>query len=274
MVTINGFKDLNTIEAELKFLAKSEIRLRILNSLQEKPMTIREIVDYTSLTYSSISSNIGKLDKRDFIYKKNGKYHTNSICNVYLKNILEFNKLIKLITNFNKFWNNHTITEIDSISLMDITSLNNSKIIESTSIDIYKPHNHMKKLIKNSNKLKVIFPYLHPDYPEIIEELLKNGAKIEIIIPKNIEKHLFDNINKNLIKEAIKNKKLKIKSINKNLNLSLTINDKNMSLGLFKVDGTYDQNRLLSSKDPIAIDWALDLFEHINNNPLICGEIL
>ena len=38
--------------------------------------------------------------------------------------------------------------------------------------------------------------------------------------------------------------------------------DKVMILGLFKDDGSFDQNRLLTSKNEDSIKWGDDLFEN------------
>jgi len=259
------YESLTLIEDKMKFLTKSEIRLKILNCLTGNSKSIKEIVNETNLTYSSVSSNVGKLNKKGCIYKKEGKYQTNHVCDVYLKNIMDFNILIKIINNFKAFWDKHNLNEINKESLMDITSLKNAKLIESTPIDIYKPHNHMKELIKDSDEIKVIFPYLHPDYPKLIEELLIKNAKVEIIIPKSIENHFFDSINQKYLKNGIKNKNLKIITIKKDLSLSLTINKENMNLGLFKADGSFDQNRLLTSNDEKSRQWAITLFNEIKS---------
>ncbi|MDL2271300.1 DUF1724 domain-containing protein, partial [Methanobrevibacter sp. OttesenSCG-928-I08] len=233
-------------------------------SLLKTPNTINGIVNEIQLTYSSVSSNINKLEKKGYIYKRKGKFYISNVCNVFLNNILDFNKSINLIKNFENFWSNHIITAINLSSLINITCLNDSKLIESTPTDIYKPHNYMKNLIINSKKIKAIFPYLHPDYPKILEELMENEAKIELIIPKNIENQLIENIDKKIIKKSLNNENLIIKTINGSIDLFLTVNSENMNLGLFKIDGSYDQNRLLSSNNFKAVEWGLKLFENFD----------
>ena len=59
----------NEINNDIKFLAKSEIRLKILNEIYKKPNNVRGIVKKTKITYSSVSSNIGKLEKNNHITK-------------------------------------------------------------------------------------------------------------------------------------------------------------------------------------------------------------
>ena len=38
-----------------------------------------------------------------------------------------------------------------------------------------------------------------------------------------------------------------------------------MSLGLFKNDGSFDQNRILISKDEKSYEWAKELFEYVKD---------
>ena len=42
------------LNSEIKFFAKSEIRLKILSELQKEPKSVKELVNKTNITYSSI----------------------------------------------------------------------------------------------------------------------------------------------------------------------------------------------------------------------------
>ena len=50
---------------------------------------------------------------------------------------------------------------------------------------------------------------------------------------------------------------------NGNLDIYLLICDDSMNLGLFKNDGSYDQNRILNSTTEDSLNWANNLFENI-----------
>ena len=50
----------NEINDDIKFLAKSEIRLKILSELYKRPDDIKGLVKKTKITYSSVSSNVNK----------------------------------------------------------------------------------------------------------------------------------------------------------------------------------------------------------------------
>lgn len=253
----------NNIDNDIKFLAKSEIRLKILNELDKHPDNVQGLVKKTNIAYSSVSSNIGKLENHDYITKVENKYYINPMTQVYYKTLMDFKNSIELVNDYDSFWNKHNLNQLSITSIKRITDLKNSKLIETTPIDIYKTHNTIKNQIINSKNIKAIFPYLHPEYPNLIEGILKNNGTVELIVPKSIFKELLFRVNDNVRRKALRYKKLKVYSFKNDLNLYLTICDENMSLGLFKNDGSFDQNRVLVSNDEQSHEWAEELFNHI-----------
>ena len=63
------------INEDIRFLAQSEIRLKILSELYKRPNDVRGLVKTTKITYSSVSSNINKLEQNNYIKKVQKKYH-------------------------------------------------------------------------------------------------------------------------------------------------------------------------------------------------------
>ena len=258
----------NDINEELRFLAQSEIRLRILNELYHRPNNARGIVKKTEINYSSVTSNIKKLENRHHIRKIKNKYHVNPMSELYLKTLIEFKKSIEMIKDFSVFWDKHDIGLLNLDSIRNITDLKDSKLVETTPLDIYKTHNVIKKQLVESENVKAIFPYLHPEYPQIIGGILENGGDVELILPKSLLKGIIFSIDDDIRKKSIKNGKLKVYSVRDDLNLYLTICDETMSLGLFKNDGSFDQNRILISKDPKSHNWGEMLFENVKGRVL------
>ena len=114
-----------------------------------------------------------------------------------------------------------------------------------------------------SENVKAIFPYLHPEYPKLIEEVLNNQGSVELIIPKSISKEMLSRINLKTRQSAKKNGRLSVYEFKNDLNIYLTICDGNISLGLFKSDGSFDQNRILISDNQKSNLWAQELFAHV-----------
>lgn len=255
----------NEINDEIRFLAQSEIRLKILSELNKHPDNVRGIVKETKITYSSVSSNVTKLEENNYIRKLGGKYYVNPMAKIYFKTLMDFKKSIEIIKDFNSFWYKHDLGQMSIDSMRNINDLKNSRLIETTPLDIYKTHTTIKNQLIKSKDVKAIFPYLHPEYPKLLERILKNGGSLELILPIEISRATMGPIDENLKKNAIKKGRLKLRTVNDDLNLYLTICDENMSLGLFKNDGSFDQNRILISKDNKAHDWAEELFRYVRN---------
>lgn len=253
-------KDINN---DIKFFAKSEIRLKILSELNKQPNNIRGIVKKTKITYSSVSSNIGKLEKRNYITKSNKKYHVNPMTEVFFKSLMDFKQSVDLINDYEAFWNRHDLKQLSIESVKNITYLKDSEIIETTPTDIFKTHNTIKEQIMQSENVKAIFPYLHPEYPKLIEEVLNNQGSVELIIPKSISKELLSRMDLKTRQIAKRNGRLNVYEFKNDLNIYLTICDGNISLGLFKSDGSFDQNRILISDNQKSNLWAHELFAHV-----------
>ncbi|MBQ2654548.1 MAG: DUF1724 domain-containing protein [Methanobrevibacter sp.] len=255
----------NEINNDIRFLAQSEIRLKILSELYKRPDDVRGLVKKTKITYSSVSSNINKLEENNYIRKVEKKYYLNHMAKVYLKALMDFKRSVDIINNYDSFWNRHNISQLSLDSMKNITDLKNAQLIETTPLDIYKTHNATKNQLIESKDVKAIFPYLHPEYPKIIETILKNGGSVKLIVPKTIFKAMMTPVSSKVKNAAIKQGKLKVYTVTSDLNLYLTICDGKMSLGLFKNDGSFDQNRILISNDESSHQWAEELFKHVKN---------
>ena len=263
-----NFKTLEVIEKDLKFMAKSIIRIKLLKSLENSTYTVKELANDTGLCYSSVSTNLNKLEEREYISKIDKRFSTKELTSLYLENIVEFDQTIGIIESFKELWNQHNIEELNQKAMLNLTSLIQSELIKSTPLDIYRTHNILKDQLLNSKKIKLIFPYLHPEYPEIIKESIENGADIELIIPKEIHDEFYYKLVNNE-----DNNQLNIKSSERNLNIYLTITEEEMSLGLFKNDGSFDQNRILISDDKEALEWASELFKSIRMKTIVEEKI-
>ena len=235
------------INRNIFFILKSEIRLNILSELNEKSQSIADIVNKTNMAYSSVSSNMHKLEFYNHVKRIGKIYEINPMTRIYINQIIEFKKSIDVVKNFDNFWNKHDIKYINNESIEDITYLYESKLIETSPIEIYKTHDIIKNQLKESNNIKAILPYIHPDYPQLIEEILKNNGQIDLVINRTIYKSIIQNMDKQLRHDHIKKGNLKITLQNNSLEIYLLICDNTMNLGLFKNDGSYDQNRILNS---------------------------
>ncbi|KZX16863.1 hypothetical protein MBCUT_04930 [Methanobrevibacter cuticularis] len=258
----NCFKDYERIKKNIKFLTSSEIRLKLLNCLLEKPMSMKEMHIKTNLSYSSIASNIHKLEDNGYLTQKSKRYYMNNHAKMELLNLFDFNNSLDIINEFSNFWTDHEVQELPKNALMNIQSLKGSYLIESNPTDIYMPHNTFKNLLMNSSSnVKAIFPFLHPDYPNIFEKLLENGVNIKLLFVQGITANFIESMDQDIIRNGLIKETFKIRSLKNNIKISLSLSDDFLALGLFKKDNSYDQNRLIVSNTEEAIKWGNKIFE-------------
>ncbi|WP_296861302.1 winged helix-turn-helix domain-containing protein [uncultured Methanobrevibacter sp.] len=158
----------NYIEKDMLFIVKSEIRLKILTELNDEPQTIKDIVNKTNIAYSSVSNNMNKLEYKNHVTKENRVYTMTPMTKLYFNQLMEFKKSVDVIKNFDSLWYKHDINNINTELIKNITELYESKLIETDPIDIYKTHNNIRKQLENSKNIRGILPYIHPDYPKLI----------------------------------------------------------------------------------------------------------
>ena len=150
----------NEINNDIKFLAQSEIRLKILSELNKKPDNIRGLVKRTENTYSSISSNLAKLEHNNHIKKVNNKYHhkireMNSIINA---NMAQYVGGMEIIQQFEKelmgiYVTSHPLGSIKD-TLKYITTQTISDILEADN-----PYNSLKSLISSGKGMPYFTRY-------------------------------------------------------------------------------------------------------------------
>lgn len=256
----------NEINNDIKFLAKSEIRLKILSELKSGPNSIQELVKKTKITYSSVSSNISKLEQKNYIKKIKTKYYLNHKAKIYYQTLMDFKESVEIIQDYTEFWDKHDLNQLSIECMKNLTDLNDCELIKTTPLDIYKTHNTIKSQMMNSKSVKAIFPYLHPEYPQLIENILKDNGNVELIIPKSILNPITSRIDAEIRKNSIKEKRLAIHLFEDDLKVYLTLCDETMSFGLFKEDESFDQNRILISQSKKSQKWARNLFENIKQD--------
>lgn len=262
---INYLNMYENVKDELKFLTSSKIRVSLLECLSEIPVTMKILCEDTNLNYSAISNNIHRLKDNGYVKSNDGKFCLNNIAIMKLLNFHDFNESVGIINVYLDLWLDHDISSILFDKLTDLNSLKSSYLIESIPTDIYLPHTIFKKILKSSNNIKSIFPFVHPEYPIIFQDLIDKGANIELLCGKTITLNFIELMDLEVVKNGSKNQNFKIKSSNNDIKIFLTIADDLMAFGLFKEDGLFDQNRLLISHDLEAVKWANDLFEYYNS---------
>ena len=98
-ITLQAIKmimEKNYLKNDMMFILKSEIRLKILTELKDKPQTIRQIVDNTKMAYSSVSNNLNKLEYKNHVEKENRVYTITPMTKIYFNQLNHIPKIVNI----------------------------------------------------------------------------------------------------------------------------------------------------------------------------------
>ena len=247
-----------TISEEMKYITNSLVRLKVLATLYEQPLNMKDINKTTGLSYSSISSNMFGLELGGYIYREGNLYHISNTAKLYISNILELKDTLKLFTKFFNILDAHIVDIIPEKSVAQLYLLGKAILVESSEKDIYRAYNIIGHALEKADNLKCVFPFFYEDFNKHINDLIDGEKSVEIAFPQNIG----DNFEYSLNLESDNVKSTTFKGEN---NFLLVVTDKVMILGLFREDGNFDQNRIITSKKEECIKWGDNLFENFKN---------
>ena len=247
----NYLKNYDSISEEIKYMTNSLVRLKILATLYDYPSNMKDLNQKTGLIYSSISSNMHKLELEEHVFRESNKYHLSNSTRLKIEQILELGYLITLLNEFFNILDKHLVTMIPNQSIAELYLLGKANLMESDAVDVYRMYNFMETALNSAEEVKCILPFYYENFNDILNGLVENNKKVEVMIPENI----FNIFQK-------KSKVNEVSSFDGENVFLLIVTEELMILGLFKDDGFFDQNRLLTSKNSDSIKWANNLYEN------------
>ncbi len=250
----NYLKNYESISEDVKYLTNSLSRLKILATLYESPKNMKELTEDTGLSYSSVSSTMHGLELKGFVYRQFSKYYLSNSMKLEIENILELNEIIEVINKFFNILDKHLIDMIPNNSIAELFLLGQANLIESGDIDAYKTYKFIENALGEADYVKCILPFYYENFNRQLNKLVDANKSVDAIVSPIILP-VFEE------KSDIKD----LSSFKTNFNFLLILTDKVMILGLFKDDGDFDQNRLLTSKNADSIRWANNLFNNFKS---------
>lgn len=244
-------KSYESVSEDIKYLTNSLVRLKIMACLYDKPQNMKDLNDLTGISYSSISSNMHDLELKGYLYRESNKYFLSNALKLKIENLMEFKEVLTLLNEFFNILDKHLVEMIPNQSIAELYLLGKATLLESDDIDVYRMYNYIENSLTFANEVKCVLPFYYESFDRKLNALIEINKPVEAIIPYSLTTTFEEKSNiKNLSTYKGKN------------NFLLVCTDDVMILGLFKENGYFDQNRLLTSKNPDSIKWAENLFEN------------
>lgn len=245
----------------LKFITSSKVRTRIMLGLQEEPKTSSVLRDEVSASASSIIHAARDLEKEDLLVEKEDGYHLTSLGSIVASQLDELVETMYVLDSNRQFWLTHDADAIPQEFLERLHELQGVEVVKSAPTDLVKALSTYLKLIRAAERLTGVSPILHPEFPGVIEKLVRKGVDVELILTEEVFERGKANY-PHLFQELIAENNFQVWVSDIPVGVAFTVTDTFMSLGLFDLNGNFDSDTDLVSKDKGAINWGRELFEY------------
>jgi predicted transcriptional regulator len=255
---------LDEVQDDLKLIANSSVRIKILMALIEGPKNLSELRNSIFLRSTSILNGMNDLEKRYMVLKRGDKYHLSSTGKIMGLKITDMIRSVAVTQRYEKLWNSHDIEGIPDELCLEIGSLIHSELLLSEPTNIYRPHMNFTRILSNITKFRGVSPVFHQDFPNLMIKLISGGVDTQLIVTENISNKLMELATQDPETfskiRGLENFELWV--IREDVKVAFTVTDQFLSLGLVLEDGTYDYSMDLVSYDINSILWGEKLFNY------------
>jgi predicted transcriptional regulator len=241
-------------------LLRSELKSRIIMSLlngNKKLSELKAEIDTRETTILHVLEEFGKMS---LTKKMDGVYSLTSLGIIEAQFCRDYQDAAETAARFKEFWLSHDISPIPPPLILRIGALKDSALIRTDNLDLGKVYASFQEILARSKRIVGISPIYHPDYVKAFEHLVSQGSSVELILSSAVLAKALSSVKTNQFKEALDTGALKI-YLRENLRVALTVTESNFSLGLFNLEGEYDDRSDLVALSPEAIMWGGALFQ-------------
>ena len=243
-------------------LAHSNLRTDVLISLSGGKKSPHDLRKELNVSSSTASHALRELENNNFIYHDAERNYllTNS-GKILTNRLIDDKDLIETLHKFESFWLKYDLSAIPDHLLDKIGWLKDSRIVSGTPNNVLKTYTTVMKLLKDAKKVRVVSSILIPDV-KLLFDMFGAEKDLRVILTEEVLNSSIEAVGREQLRKATeKNVKLCIIRQNPKIGV-LAVTEHFVSLGPFRLDGTFDFANHLMSCNKKAIDWGLALFNH------------
>jgi len=223
--------------------------------------SLRELRDCLKISSTTALHGLRELEKSKLVFQdKNRNYLLTNIGSIMAVKLLDFCNAAEVLKKHERFWLEHDMSGIPEHLIKKIEWLKDSAVVTDTETEIFKVHSNFINLLKNAKEINGVSSICVPEFLSLFEELLNKNVNIRLVLTEEVLEKIDTTILKKFITKDISNFNLFL--MEKNMKVAITVTDYFLSLGLFRMDGTYDYSNDLISYNKEAIAWGKEFFEH------------
>ncbi|HUW66613.1 MAG TPA: winged helix-turn-helix domain-containing protein [Candidatus Nanoarchaeia archaeon] len=239
----------------------SDLRRNVLMSLYADKKSLGHLRDELEISSTTAIHALKELEKYNLTFQDNDKnYLLTNIGRMIAVKLRDFSDAAEVLEKHTEFWLEHDLSGIPELLIEKIGMLKDSELIKDTEIDIFKVHSNFINLLKNAKEIRGVSSIFVPEYTSLFQELVRKNVDVQLILSKEV----LDKIDESILNQLITKSepKFNLFVMNKNLKAAITVTDYFLSIGLFRMDGTYDYSNDLISYSKEAILWGNEFFNY------------
>ncbi|MDY6964612.1 MAG: winged helix-turn-helix domain-containing protein [Halobacteriota archaeon] len=245
----------------LRLLARSEIRIKILTSLNDGSKNLGELREVLDLSSSTILHSMRDMEIEGLIENTNAGYTLTNVGRIQAILLHDLIKAIAVLSKDKDFWLTHDLSGIPDHLLKRFWELSDCEIMMATPDDLLKPFSKYTQQIMKAKEMKGVSPVFHPDFPNVMNILLNKKTDVELIITRKVATKIMG-AHRGLLENSTAEPNFRLWVTDEDLNVNFTVTESAFSMGLFRNDGIFDISIDLFAYASDALNWGRDLFEY------------
>lgn len=248
----------------------SRLMIQILLSVEESGTPLSTLREITGSTSQALIPKIRKLEGLSLVESRGPGYGPTTFGSLIAQKIGDFSLTMGALTAHLKFWQDHDISTIPPPLLERIGCLLNAEVVFDTGTDIMHVYYRFLQLLSEAKQIAGVSAIMNPGLAEMLGKRVIEGVPVDLLVnPVTIAQ---------LNKEPYQSQmgalgacdNFRIWIIEKPIGYGLTVTESAVSLGFYKRDAQiYDSSTDLFSRDPAAVAWGRDLFEHLRADAVL-----
>ena len=240
----------------------SDLRRGLLLSLNEGGKSLSDLREALLVSSTTAIHALRMLEKahltaqdeeRDYVLSNTGK--------IMSQKIIDLGKTTLTLAKFEEFWLEHDISGIPDSLLKEIGCLHDSVLLTSEVTDIYNVYETFTDLVKTTKEIRGISTIFHTELTPLFTDIVGHERTVELIVTSDVLNKILVTADKERLQKSLEGD-LKLYVAKHNPKVAFTAGDFFISLGLFRLDGTYDYSHDLIGYSNEALGWGRALFDY------------
>jgi predicted transcriptional regulator len=240
----------------------SDLRRGLLLSLNEGGRSLSSLREDLLVSSTTAIHALRMLEKAHITDQDDERnYVLSNIGKIMSQKLIDLDKTMHTLAKFEAFWLEHDISGIPDSLLKEIGCLHDTVLLTSEATDIYNVYETFTELIKTTREIRGISTIFHTELTPLFTDIVGHERTVELIVTRDVLNKILATADKERFKESLEGD-LKLYVAKHDPKVAFTAGDYFISLGLFRLDGTYDYFHDLIGYSNEALRWGRALFNY------------